>query len=531
MSLPQSFGRYRVTGSLGAGAMGEVLSAVDELLGREVAVKTLKGRSSGLAARIADERFRLEARAIAQLTHPSVVQVYDLDLQADPPYLVMERVAGPSLKDQIADGPLPEREVRALGIQMANALATAHARGVVHRDVKPANILAAGPGTWKLADFGVAHVPDSSLTMTGQFVGSPAYAPPEALVRGQLGPEGDVFSLGATLYQAAAGEWPRATQEVRGLLAPIPPLSSIAPGVAPDLAAAIDRAVAVDPSARPTAAELALALAMVPGMATPPAGVAAVSMPMPGQAPGWTPTPVPGSIPTPVPGSIPTGTATGPVGVVGAVGAVGALGSATSIGWTSSTSSGTSPPLGARAETGAPVPGAADTSGAMATGASGAMATSAGAGASAAKFRWKHAVAGIVTLLAILVIAIARSSPSAPSDAKPLDPSKVFDPGPAGGGGGGERDERGGRGDEPDESGEVPRVIEAHPPPITSHEAAKDWRKVIEKLQRQQFRDARMKLAEWETKHGPTDETSRLAKQLDAVLRAQGRGGRDREDD
>src|SRR5262249_61766201 len=99
-----SFGRYRVTGTLGTGAMGEVFSAVDEALGREVAVKTLRGNASGLAARILDERFRLEARAIAALHHPGVVQVFDIDLSADPPYLVMERVAGPSLRERLAAG-------------------------------------------------------------------------------------------------------------------------------------------------------------------------------------------------------------------------------------------------------------------------------------------------------------------------------------------------------------------------------------------------------------------------------------------
>src|SRR5262249_875261 len=162
---------------------------------------------TGLAARMLDERFRLEARAIASLSHPNIVQVFDLDATADPPYLVMERVAGPSLRERLRGGPLPERELRALGIQIPRALAAAHATGIVHRDVKPANILAAGENAWKLADFGVAHVPDSSLTMTGQFVGSPAYAPPEALVRGQCDACGDVFGLGASLYEAAAGRW------------------------------------------------------------------------------------------------------------------------------------------------------------------------------------------------------------------------------------------------------------------------------------------------------------------------------------
>src|SRR6188768_2008145 len=132
----ERFGRYRVTGTLGKGAMGEVHLAVDEVLGREVAVKTLKGGQSGLAAHLLDERFRQEARAIASLAHPGVVQVFDIDVTADPPYLVMERVTGPSLKERLAEKPLSDRELRALGIQIANALAAAHAAGIVHRDVK-----------------------------------------------------------------------------------------------------------------------------------------------------------------------------------------------------------------------------------------------------------------------------------------------------------------------------------------------------------------------------------------------------------
>ena len=288
MTTAASFGRYRVTGTLGTGAMGEVFSAVDEALGREVAVKTLRGNASGLAARILDERFRMEARAIAALHHPGVVQVFDIDLSADPPYLVMERVAGPTLKARLDRGALSEPELRALGIQIGRALAAAHAAGIVHRDVKPANILAAGEGTWKLADFGVAHVPDSSLTMTGQFVGSPAYAPPEALVRGQLGMAGDVYGLGATLYEAAAGRWPRLGDTTGALFAPMPPLRDLAPALPPDLAAAIDRAVAIEPDQRPSASELADALAgagpisAVHAVAlSPPSATGPIALPFP----------------------------------------------------------------------------------------------------------------------------------------------------------------------------------------------------------------------------------------------------------
>ena len=261
MAKAHSFGRYRVTKTLGTGGMGEVYEAIDDVLGREVAIKTLRSEN-GIAARFIDDRFRNEARAIAQFSHPGVVQVFDIDLSADPPYLVMEKVAGPSLAERIESGPLPAAELAPLGIQIARALAAAHAAGVVHRDVKPSNILAGTGGGWKLADFGVAHIPDSSLTMTGQFVGSPAYAPPEALVKGVSAPSGDVYGLGATLYEAAAGSWPRKLAQ-GAILAPVPPLLQLAPSVPPHVAHAIDNAVAIEPAQRPSASELADQLAGV----------------------------------------------------------------------------------------------------------------------------------------------------------------------------------------------------------------------------------------------------------------------------
>jgi serine/threonine-protein kinase len=260
VSEAHTFGRYRVTKALGAGAMGEVFEAVDDVLGREVAIKTLRKNSGAL---FLDDRFRNEARAIAQLSHPSIVQVFDVDIAASPPYLVMERVPGPSLDERLVDGPLPVDQLLPLGIQIARALAHAHAAGVIHRDVKPANILAAGPAAWKLADFGVAHVPDSSVTMTGQFVGSPAYAPPEALIKGITGAASDVYALGATLYEAAAGKWPRL--EANGApLAPIPPLETLAPHLPSHVCAAIDRAITREHDKRPTASELAELLATDP---------------------------------------------------------------------------------------------------------------------------------------------------------------------------------------------------------------------------------------------------------------------------
>jgi eukaryotic-like serine/threonine-protein kinase len=481
--------------------MGEVLAAVDELLGREVAVKTLKGRSSGLAARIADERFRLEARAIASFTHPSVVQVYDLDITADPPYLVMERVAGPSLKERIAQGVLSEPEVRALGIQIANAIAAAHACGVVHRDVKPANILAAGPGRWKLADFGVAHVPESSLTMTGQFVGSPAYAPPEALLRGQLGPEGDVFSLGATLYEAAAGTWPRAGAEMRGLVAPVPPIRSIAPGVSPELAAAIDRAVSVEPADRQSASEVALALAgaSVAGVpATPPAGVPAANVS------GVPATPPAGVPAVAITGARSSGTAEGPT--------------ATSTAYVPDHPAGT-------------------------------LSLAAGAGAStvaapAGRSRWKLVAIGIAALLVVVlvVIVVTRSSPSAPTGATVTNPGAQPEQGATSGSD--ERDNRDNRDtreepgnpenrenpenpddrenpDDPenrdDRSHRQPGPIQARTPPGLSAEAYKAWRKIVDSIYERRLDDARRKLAEFEARYGETPQSRDLASQLDAA--------------
>ncbi len=276
VAKPHSFGRYRVTKPLGAGAMGEVYEAVDDLLGREVAIKTLRS-AHGVTARFIDDRFRNEARAIAQFSHPGVVQVFDIDLAAEPPYLVMERVTGPALSERLTAGPLAADELVPLGIQIARALAAAHVAGVVHRDIKPANILGAGPGTWKLADFGVAHVPDSSLTMTGQFVGSPAYAAPESLVKGVSSAAGDVYSLGATLYQAAAGRWPRLDANA-ALLATVPPVRTLAPELPAHVATAIDRAVALEADRRPSANELADLLAGVAPVSAL-AGVAPVSAP------------------------------------------------------------------------------------------------------------------------------------------------------------------------------------------------------------------------------------------------------------
>ena len=265
------FGRYQATSTLGAGAMGTVYRAHDQLLGRDIAIKSLTA-SGELGIR---ERFVREARAIGAVHHPNILAVHDVGEEGTTPFLVMELAAGGSLREHIkgeaghAGAPLPVETVRELGIHIARALAAAHAAGIIHRDVKPANILCATqvghPPLWKLADFGIAHVPDSTLTMTGQFLGSPSYAAPESLRAGQFGPASDVYSLGATLYEALAGSPPHGNHDMQSLIRKLeqdaPPLQTRNPAAPRALADPIMAALASDPAKRPSAEELARLLA------------------------------------------------------------------------------------------------------------------------------------------------------------------------------------------------------------------------------------------------------------------------------
>ncbi|HLU66937.1 MAG TPA: serine/threonine-protein kinase [Kofleriaceae bacterium] len=266
---PAAFGRYRVRDKLGAGGMGAVYLARDDALDRDVAIKVLRPliAHGGMSDELV-ERFRREARAVALVSHPNVVRVYDQGIEEDVPYLVMELVTGPTLASRLAaGGVLPVGEMRTLGIQIASALASAHQAGVVHRDVKPSNILQAEPGTWKLADFGIAHTADSELTITGQFLGTPSFAAPEALEGRPVGPAADVYSLAATLYAGLTGEPPFGDANLAQLVLAHAtrrptPIGERRVELPPSIAAAIDRALSVAPDERPTATELARALAV-----------------------------------------------------------------------------------------------------------------------------------------------------------------------------------------------------------------------------------------------------------------------------
>ncbi|MGW0207598.1 protein kinase domain-containing protein [Streptomyces sp. NPDC003233] len=216
-------GRYRLEARIGRGGMGVVWRAVDQVLGRRVAVKELlpdDSLSEGDARRRRDRTFR-EARAVAQLRHPHIIVVHDVVEQDERPYLVMELVDGCSLADLISrQGPVDAAEAARIGIALLSAVRTAHEAGVLHRDIKPANVLIeSGTGRVVLTDFGIAQVAGATtLTETGSFVGSPEYTAPERMSGLRTGPESDLWSLGALLCTVLSGESPFRRDSLGGIL-------------------------------------------------------------------------------------------------------------------------------------------------------------------------------------------------------------------------------------------------------------------------------------------------------------------------
>ncbi|MDQ2796262.1 MAG: serine/threonine protein kinase, partial [Actinomycetota bacterium] len=205
-------GRYRLDRQLAAGGMGTVWLARDELLRREVAVKALHVQPglSDTERGLVVQRAMREARITARLHHPHAVQVFDVIDLPDGPCLIIEYVASRSPQDIVhSDGPLPPLEVARIGTQVAAALAAAHRAGIVHRDVKPGNILITGEGIAKITDFGISHAfDDVTLTSTGMVTGTPAFLAPEVARGADATPASDVYSLGSTLFYAAEGNSP-----------------------------------------------------------------------------------------------------------------------------------------------------------------------------------------------------------------------------------------------------------------------------------------------------------------------------------
>jgi eukaryotic-like serine/threonine-protein kinase len=208
---PKAIGRYEVLQVIGKGAMGVVYKARDPLLDRIVAVKTIHAPSSlSKSVRKAFfERFEREAKAAARISHPAIVTIFDVGLAEEAPFLVMEYLPGETLADRLDRGVrLPLSQSVQCARDLASALGFAHRERIVHRDVKPANVLHAGDARWKLTDFGIARLPDSDLTQIGMFMGTPGYAPPEAIREGRYTAQADVFAWGAVLYELLCGRVP-----------------------------------------------------------------------------------------------------------------------------------------------------------------------------------------------------------------------------------------------------------------------------------------------------------------------------------
>ncbi|MFE3787415.1 serine/threonine-protein kinase [Streptomyces goshikiensis] len=307
-------GRYRLLSRLGEGGMGTVWRARDETLHREVAVKEVRapaGLGAGDIARMYS-RLEREAWAAARIPDRNVVTVHDVVMEDERPWIVMELIRGQSLADLLrTEGPLTPQRAAHIGAEVLNALRAAHAVGVEHRDVKPANVLIAQDGRVVLSDFGIAMVEGSTaLTMTGEVVGSPEYLPPERALGRPSGPESDLWSLGVMLYAAVEGISPfrqgTALSTLRAVVDEEPPEPTRAGPLAPVIAGLLRK----EPARRTPAAEVAGALRDI---AHEPDATTAASRVLPTPTPQPATAPVPGPVPEEAAATAAVTTAAAPV--------------------------------------------------------------------------------------------------------------------------------------------------------------------------------------------------------------------------
>ena len=256
-------GRYRLLERIGSGGMGTVWRAFDELVDREVAVKQprLPGDPEDEGFQRAAHRLYREARAAARVDHPSAVAIHDVVIEDELPWIVMELVRGESLHERLRRGPLAPADAARIGRAVLGALCAAHAVGIVHRDVKPANVLLGPHDRVVLTDFGIAHIQgEESLTASGEFVGSLEFIAPERMSGTGAGPASDLWSLGVLLYAAVEGASPfrRTTVEstLGAILAGDPPEPTRAGALGPLILRMLER----EPEARPGAEEVGAVL-------------------------------------------------------------------------------------------------------------------------------------------------------------------------------------------------------------------------------------------------------------------------------
>jgi serine/threonine-protein kinase len=209
MTLPRTLGRYEIDALIGEGGMGRVYKAVDPMIGRTVAIKTLAAEFGGEQFADFKQRFFREARSAGRVNHPNVVTIYDVGETDEVAFIAMEYVEGRTLREVLdAGAPLILEQACRVAVQVAYALEAAHKHSIVHRDVKPANIMITADGSVKLMDFGIARLPDGLRTRTGLLFGSPSYVAPEQIVGHPVDGRSDLFALGVVLYEMLTGVLP-----------------------------------------------------------------------------------------------------------------------------------------------------------------------------------------------------------------------------------------------------------------------------------------------------------------------------------